>query len=435
MTRTCSAIFMMVASSAWLAACAQPAEEGVSTTNPMSSTGPMPAVVVDAGLASAAPAQPGPVGPAVFSPVADSGSAVYTIDTKTMGFEDGGCGASAVEAKQVVIKEEKVVEEKIDEVQPVALYIMLDQSASMVQQGLWVPARDALKAFVTDPKSTGIDVALQFFPAFDFIPFINEVCDGTGLDTPAVAMGRLPAHAANVTQALDGLQPSGIGTPIEAALRGASNFCKRFEQTSMGEKCVAVLVTDGAPMGCQGGQNELVQIAQMNYAAGMGPRTFTVGLQGADFTLLDGLAQAGGAIDCDMNSERFACDVSGGPNLLGAALHKIRDVVTTVKTRVETTTHVQDIPVECEWTIPTPPAGGTVDKKRVNVRVSAPKLPAPIDFGQVEDAAACVEKGWHYDDPNAPTRLVACPQTCTMLKATPQARVDILLGCATVTLR
>jgi hypothetical protein len=375
------------------------------------------------------------VGPAVFSPVADSG-AVYTIDTATMGFEDGGCGASAVEAKQVVIKEEKVVEEKIDEIQPVALYIMLDQSISMVQQGLWVPARDALKAFVNDPKSAGIDVALQFFPIFDLLTLLDEpVCDGTGLDTPAVAMGRLPMHASNVTQALDALQPMGIGTPIEAALRGASSFCKRFEQTSMGEKCVAVLVTDGAPSGCQQGRNELVQIAQMNYAGGMGPRTFTVGLQGADFALLDGLAQAGGAIDCDMTSERFACDVSAGPNMLGAALHKIRDVVTTVKTHVETTTHVQDVPVECEWTVPTPPAGGMFDRKRVNVRVTAPKLAKPIDLGQVDGAAACVEKGWHYDNPDAPTRLIACPQTCTMLKATPQARVDILLGCATVTLR
>jgi hypothetical protein len=178
-----------------------------------------------------------------------------------------------------------------------------------------------------------------------------------------------------------------------------------------------------------------VQIAQTNYAAGMGIRTFTVGLQGADFTLLDGIAQAGGAVDCDTNSARFACDVSGGPSMLAAALHKIRDVVTTVKTHVETTTHVQDIPVECEWTVPAPPNGGMFDKKRVNVRVSAPKLAKPIDLGQVDDAAACVEKGWHYDNADAPTRLIACPQTCTMLKATVQAHVDILLGCNTVTLR
>jgi hypothetical protein len=275
-------------------------------------------------------------------------------------------------------------------------------------------------------------VALQFFPTFDFIPFLNEVCDGTGLDTPAVAMGRLPAHAPNITQALDTLQPSGIGTPIEAALQGASKFCKGFEQSSMGEKCVAVLVTDGAPMGCQGGSAELAQIAQTNYAAGMGIRTFAVGLQGADFALLDALAQSGGAVDCDMNSERFACDVSGGPNMLRDALHKIRDVVTTVKTHVETSTHVQDVPVDCEWTIP---AGGMFDRERVNVRVSAPSLAKPLDLGRVENAAACAAKGWHYDDPDAPTRLIACPEACTTLKATPLARVDILLGCSTVTLR
>jgi Mg-chelatase subunit ChlD len=412
-----------------LAACAQQQDDGVAAIDRSP---------VNGGLDASAAIGPADTGSSMLPPpvMVDSSIRVYRLDAATVGFEDGGCGATAIEAKQVVIKEEKIVEEHIDEVQPVAIYIVLDQSISMVQQGLWTPAKDALKAFVNDAESAGVDVALEFFPADDFDPFLNAVCDGSGLDVPAVAMGRLPMHAANVTQLLDSrVEPIGFGTPIEAALRGAGRFCTGFEQSSMGEECVGVLVTDGAPLGCQQGSNELLQLAQMIYGGGMGTRLFTVGLQGADFTLLDALAQAGGAVDCDMNSDRFACDVSGGPNQLAEALQKIRSVVTTVKTRVETTTRVQDVPVECEWTIPPPPPGEAFDRSRVNVRVSAPSLAAPIDFGQVPNASACMEKGWHYDNPSAPTRLIACPQTCSQLSGISQAKVDVLLGCETIALR
>jgi hypothetical protein len=267
------------------------------------------------------------------------------------------------------------------------------------------------------------------------VPLV-PICDGSQNDVPMVAMGRLPANAANLTQGLDSRpDPIGVGTPIATALRGAGRFCSRFEQSSMGEECVAVLVTDGAPSGCEQEQAALVQIAQTIYAGGMGTRVFTVGLQGADFGLLDALAQAGGAVDCDANSARFACDVSGGPNQLRDALQKIRNVVTKVTTRVETITRVEDVPVECEWTIPPPPPGETFDRHRVNVRATAPGLATPLDFGQVANAAACTDNGWHYDNPDVPTRLIACPQTCSQLKATPLAKVSVLLGCRTVSLQ
>jgi hypothetical protein len=421
-------ILKVVTSSALLFACASDPQDGVTAQ------GHMPVNVPSTGL----DAGPPDTGVVVAPPLTDGGAPTYTVvvlDGSGEGFEDGGCGASAIEAKQVVVKEEVVVEERIDEVQPVALYIVLDQSQSMEMAGLWRPAKEALKAFVTDPGSAGIDVALEFFPADGYDIFNVEHCGGTGLDEPAVAMGRLPAHAPNMTQWLDTRAATGFGTPIEAALRGAATFCQRFEQTSMGEECVVVLVTDGAPLGCEPDYNLLGQIAQMSYASGMGTRIFTVGLSGADFVLLDGIAKAGGAVDCDANSERFACDVSAGPNLLSAALQKIRSVVTTVKTHVETKTRIQETPVECEWVIPAPPMGQAFDRDRVNVQLSAPGLATPVRFGQVEDANACAEKGWHYDNASAPTRLIACPQTCGLLAATPQARVDVLLGCATIPLQ
>jgi hypothetical protein len=425
------------ASSALWAACAAQQQDGVSATAHTPVTGGLDASTSAPGWLDAST----PLAP----PIYDSSTPIYTVvDGASTGFGDGGCGATAVEAKQVVIKDEKIVEEQIDEVQPVAIYVVLDQSISMGEQGLWAPAKEALKGFVNDPASAGIDVALELFPddAFFYDPTglseslgLLPICDGSQNDVPMVAMGRLPAHAANLTRGLDSRpNPIGIGTPIATALRGAGTFCSRFEQGSMGEECVAVLVTDGEPSGCEAQTQQLVQLVQTIYAGGMGTRLFTVGLQGANFGLLDALAQAGGAVDCDANSDRFSCDVSGGPEQLRDAMQKIRNVVTTVKTRVETTTRIEDVPVECEWTIPPPPPGEKFDRERVNVRATAPGLVTPLDFGQVANAASCTEKGWHYDNSNAPTRLIACPQTCSLLRATPLAKVSVLLGCATVTL-
>jgi hypothetical protein len=40
--------------------------------------------------------------------------------------------------------------------------------------------------------------------------------------------------------------------------------------------------------------------------------------------------------------------------------------------------------------------------------------------------------GWHYDDPGKPSKIVACPQTCTEMQAGgATAKVDVLFGCKT----
>jgi hypothetical protein len=360
----------------------------------------------------------------------DAGGSITARDTSTDLSPDAACGANIVAAKQVLTEVEVVVEETIEETQPVALYIVLDQSLSMDWENLWSPAKNAIKSFVSDPSSAGIDVALEFFPEG------GGQCNGSGYDTPAVAMGRLPDHAQDITGELDKRgSAGGIGTPIEGALRGATQYCQRFQQSSAdGEKCVAVLITDGDPLGCEGSTSKLAAIAEAAYASGSGVRTFAVGLKGADFTLLDAIARAGGAVDCAANSTRFACDVSSGPEQLSNALAQIRSVVTTVRTRVQTTTELKEMPLECEWALPTPNAGETFDKDRVNVQLSAPSLATPVDFGRVADQGVCAARGWYYDDPEAPTRLVACPETCELLRATTQAEVQVLLGCATVPL-
>ena len=141
------------------------------------------------------------------------------------------------------------------------------------------------------------------------------------------------------------------------------------------------------------------------------------------------VAMGGGAEDCSDDPVRFACDVSGGAAQLVDALAKIREVVTTVVTHTMTVTTVEDMPLECEWVIPEPPDGQRFDRDLVNVQLSAPSLAAPVALGKVDDASGCAERGWHYDDPNNPTRIQLCEASC---RSATNARMEVQFGCETV---
>lgn len=90
----------------------------------------------------------------------------------------------------------------------------------------------------------------------------------------------------------------------------------------------------------------------------------------------------------------------------------------------------------CEWAIPTIPDGaGQFDKRKVNVTYSPGDGSAPTQFGKVPSMTECAMAaagGWYYDDDNAPTKVVVCPQNCDVMKADFEGRVDVLFGCSTV---
>lgn len=357
----------------------------------------------------------------------DSGSSGWDDDLLTA---DSACAASKMAAEKVVVTELVDASVTVTSPAPVALYVMLDQSLSMngapfgPTPALWPPAVAALKQFVQSPASSGMDMALQFFPTG------GGACNGSGYSKPAVAMGRLPANASAIVNGIPN-SPSGTSTPIEGALRGVTQYCKTFQAANPSERCVAVLVTDGVPEldGCEHDSDKLAAIAADAWTK-FQVRTFAVGLQGADFALLDKIAQAGGAADCDTASARFSCDVSAGASMLQAALTKIRDTVTTTTSHTEYQTTTQTRPLECEWLMPTPSAGATVDTDRVNVTLGGGSG-AALGLGRVPGAGNCSAAAWYFDVPSAPTRIIACPQTCTAIKTAGYTDVNILLGCQT----
>jgi len=357
------------------------------------------------------------------------------------------CVSISAEAKQVEIQVETEVEVEVVEGGPVALFVMLDQSGSMEDAPLFIPpnkwqvATDAINAFVNDPASADLDIALQYFPLEN-----GDCVTGAGYSTPDVPMGLLPDHAINITNSLASHSPggnrggrgSGGGTPIEGALRGVTSYCAQYKQDTTlnpeGKNCVAVLVTDGLPTRCSEDPAVLVGIAADAYA-NHEVMTFTIGMTGADFGLLDQIAQAGQA-DCtpDPGDATWACNVSTGGTTFIDALDLIRTTVTRLETRTELVPQLVTETLACEWEITEPPAGSIFDSRMVNVVFSPTGQTADRQFfGRVSSISICGDKlGWAYDNEINPTRIIACPRTCDTIQASGNGTIEIQLGCASV---
>lgn len=375
-----------------------------------------------------------------FPPERDGGEVVIPWEPEEPP-KPGECGASSFEAQQIVVQREVQVESQVTTVKPVSLYVLFDKSRSMgpnnseyAGKELWEPAVAAMKSFVNDEQSKDIGIGIQYFPKSG-----ASCSNGSGFDVPAVNVATLPSNAAAISASLDAQDPNGTGnakaywggTPIEGALRGATEFCKAFQASNADEQCVAVIVTDGKPeyaSGCSQDHTTLANIAKDAKTAGV--TTFAVGLQGADFTLLDKIATEGGAPDCDTNASTYACNVSSGANKLSEALGKIRDTVVKTETKTVIETVVESSSLPCEWAIPEQPEGKVFDRDKVNIRLTADG--AETNFVRVPSSAACEGNAWHFDNADAPTRLIACPTACQNIEAKPAGKIEVLLGCATL---
>lgn len=319
---------------------------------------------------------------------------------------------------------------------PIAIYMLLDTSISMNDMSgggtKWSTVVSSVDTFLHDDASKFLDVGLQYFP------LATPACDGTVYDTPAVPVGRLPGNADAISNSLASTQ-LGNFTPIEPALKGMTSFCTQFQAQHPDEECVGVLISDGAPTQCALEQNVLISIAQNAYDTA-NVKTFTVGMAGADFNLLNQIAMWGGT-DCTPSdpNDGYACDVSSGMTLI-QAFEAIRKVITTLETRTETRTEIRNQIVECEWGLPDTPEtvngeGEEFNKDKVNVVFYEPTQ-AEKTISKIKPGTTCdgLSGGWYYDNENSPTKIVACPETCESITGVEGASIDIQLGCDTIIL-
>jgi hypothetical protein len=325
--------------------------------------------------------------------------------------------------------------------QPVALdmYLLLDRSVTMklpqetipdctvgdTTQARWCYAINALAGFFDAPTSNGMGVALGFFPHGDcgWVVYPDEqnccaggeCCEGGDDEVPDVPLGELPSHRPALVDALDAQDPLGTTTPIEAALRGLVSYTGAHARP--GRAMVGVFVTDGEPNGCNPEAGALADIVKQ-HLDDSGQRTFVIGMDGADFSILDVIAEAGGAKPhssycAEGAGSCYYYDVgNGNPRAFVDALQQIQRAVS-----------------QCQFNVPEGETG-LADPDEVRLDYSSSTQPTPIPLPRTESAETCQDRhGWHYDDNAAPTRLVLCPASCETAQSDTLVTLEVLLGC------
>lgn len=95
---------------------------------------------------------------------------------------------------------------------------------------------------------------------------------------------------------------------------------------------------------------------------------------------------------------------------------------------------VSGVPVACEFEVPSPPVGQSIDLELVNVSVLTTGGVVERTLTRVANEAACTPNGWYVDDEVAPTRLFFCADACRAVQMVPEANVNIDIGCFTMPL-
>jgi hypothetical protein len=267
--------------------------------------------------------------------------------------------------------------------------------------------RDAINGFVSSPTSADIRVGLEAFPPAD--PLAEQCTwDYSKPDIPIT-----PAKDAVTTfsTVLGGLTPH-LNTPTEQALGGAYTYAKAYMASNPGRAVAVVLVTDGMPFACGNDETGARSAALATAAFGGSPsiKTYVVGL--GNVATLDAIALGG----------------------TGGVTHYIEansDATAKIQALLKTVTST----ITCDYKLPT--GGAVLDFGEVNVRTRAGDA-GYIDLYKVDTAAACAAKGgWFYDvnPPGAtPTKISLCPTSCDLIKAASSSSLQIIIGCATMSI-
>ena len=293
-------------------------------------------------------------------------------------------GKGAMDAGPMTCGGDKYIAEQ----RPLDMYVMFDDSGSMIPW--WISATQAFTQFLNAPESVGLGVGLQFF---------GTSCDVGFYATPKVPIAVLPGNAQPITAAFPILPVE--STPTDPALRGAIQYARTWQTAHADHKVVVLLVTDGEPTECASTVPGVTQVAAEGFGGTPSIPTYVLGL-GLSLTNLHSIAMAGGT------NQAFIVDPNSGA-ALAAAMNQIRGSA-----------------LPCDYALPK----NTTDPRKVNVDFT-PQGGMTTRLIHVGATANCdpVKGGWYYDNPQMPSRIIVCSQTCDAFKKDPSGRVDIVLGC------
>lgn len=315
----------------------------------------------------------------------------------------------------------------------VNLYLMFDRSGSM-EGPRWDQTTGALRAFLRDPASAGLRVALRFFPS----TVGSEVCGGStctvgGCTTPRVSLGTLLAvqgqdlpcasmpndcavtqdpQECELVKAIRCTSPGGF-TPLLRAQQGATAFLEAHTWDHPSERSAVVLVTDGHPEGlswypaaCRTPPDgDFLSVAEQAYRQ-FGVVTHTINVEGGSESLMQGIAAAG------HGEYFFVSDAAVGTGL-AAALNQIRTNTISCDLSIESPQGVNPLQVSVTYS------------DGVGAAEALARVQGDSDCGAADDR-------WYFDDNAIPTRVTLCPATCQRVRSEPYSKLDLSVGCPTV---
>ncbi|WP_437274956.1 vWA domain-containing protein [Sorangium sp. So ce375] len=238
--------------------------------------------------------------------------------------------------------------------------------------------------------------------------------------TPAVSIAPLDAAwAGELIGSIAQKMPEG-GTPTAGALSGAIAQARAHAQANPTHRVVAVLATDGMPTECDPlSADGIAEIAAEGLSGSPSISTFVIGVFDGD----DVGAQA------TMN--RIA---EGGGTKSAYSIDTSSDVRQALLDALDA---IRGTSLACEYQVPAPSSGQTLDYGMLNVRHTPPEGTDPSTILYVASEARCdaTAGGWYYDaDPatgGTPTKIVMCPATCARAQAGGQVQLQV--GCETDT--
>jgi len=299
------------------------------------------------------------------------------------------------------------------QLEPVYLAFAFDVSGSMGEGDYpwhdrtlkWDPVVAATTAFFGDTGSLGLFASMVFFPSHD-----EDRCEDASYVTPDVPFTRLPSPLfADALTAIGEEEWEG-GTPTLHVMNGVLQFVQESRDAVAGKYAI-VLVTDGYPQGCD--DNDIASVtAVAEDAAEEGIFTYVIGvnnppLPDAPDTVsnLTQIAVGGGT------QAAFIID-TGNPEQTTADFNAVID-------------GIRDAAFSCDVAIPAPPENRQFDKQRVQIAASVDGEPVVFDY----DADCVAPFAWHYDDPDAPSRIMLCESTCEAIRAQPQPDFTVRFAC------
>jgi Mg-chelatase subunit ChlD len=240
---------------------------------------------------------------------------------------------------------------------------------------------------------------------------------------PEVDVSVLPDALADLGAAITAHMPLG-NTPTGPALAGAIEHAAAWANDHPDHRVVVLLATDGLPTECiedieadPTGVDEVVAIAAAGLAGDPSITTYVIGVFPSNDTEARGnvteIARAGGS------ENAFLVDTSGSlEEEFLAALDTIRG------TRLA-----------CEFQIPKPAAGSTLDYGFVNVEFTNGGASESLFYVTDQSQCDAATGGWYYDvlpADGTPTKIIACPASCAAFQEATGGSVAIRIGCQTI---